>query len=76
MKKIKDFLTNMYYKFMPASKSEVLNARYEIKLLIDAIKEIEATNRTDIVNILQTLKSLKTQDEEKKPENANRGQYQ
>ena len=33
---------------IPASRGALLNHRYELKLLIDAVKEIEAMNRTDI----------------------------
>lgn len=33
---------------IPVSRGALLNHRYDIKLLIDAVKEIEAMNRTDI----------------------------
>jgi len=78
MKKLKNILYKIYLCF-PASKREVLNARYELKLMLDAVKEIESLNRTNITTIstrvLQMQQSQQATQESKKFKN-NRGQYQ
>lgn len=78
MKKIKEILYRIYLSF-PASKREVLNARYELKLMMDAVKEIEALNRTNITTISSKLLQMQHSDDTKKETKTvknDRGQYQ
>jgi hypothetical protein len=57
-KTLKDKIFTLVYRITPASKLEVFTARYEMKLLIDAIKEIEAVNRADISKILNKIEHM------------------
>lgn len=45
---------------MPASRGALLNHRYELKLMLESVKEIEAMNRTDVSAMV-----IKTQQLEK-----------
>ncbi len=59
-KKIRRLILKLSWK-LPVSRGALLNHRYELKLLIDAVKEIEAMNRTDI-SALRMKFELMTED--------------
>lgn len=78
-----DFLRFIKYKIylcFPVRKKELYEYLYSMSILVKAIKELEAINRTQITGLLYKVNNMKNEDEEAKSDekegNNYRGQYQ
>jgi hypothetical protein len=65
IKKIKILLLKIWIR-RPATKLDVVNARYELKQFIDIVKEIEEMRRSNITNIVFRLNELEKNNGKKK----------
>jgi len=74
------FLKVRLYLCLPVRKRELYEYLHNVALLVQAVKELESINRTQITGLLYQVNDMKNEGsakEEKKEENPNyRGQYQ